>query len=110
MIQHPIFAVLSSPDKWTKGTYARDADGHAWCEDDEAVCFCVSGALQHAHKLSFLDPDHEDHGAVRDAILTLYPSRVRDSLSTIPTFNDHPETTYDDILAVLHHAFPARPD
>lgn len=37
--------LVSDPTRWTKGTFARDADGHSVSSvSDTAVCYCVSGA------------------------------------------------------------------
>lgn len=47
---------------------------------------------------------NEDIRAVYSAIYFLYPDRVNDpdgSKGSMTTFNDHPETTIDDILRVL---------
>ena len=38
--------LLASPDRWTKRTSALDADGAACASlADEAVCWCLTGAL-----------------------------------------------------------------
>ena len=40
------FDLISTPGKWTKGTYARDISGEEVYPDSEsAVCFCSLGAL-----------------------------------------------------------------
>lgn len=39
-------ALFSGPEKWTKGTWARDADGQGvWSGDPTAICWCLSGAI-----------------------------------------------------------------
>lgn len=41
-------ALIDTPEKWTQGCYAKDAKGNGLPpEDEDAVCFCASGALRH---------------------------------------------------------------
>lgn len=38
--------LLSKPERWTQGAYARDIAGHQVSEEDSsACCFCLSGAM-----------------------------------------------------------------
>lgn len=83
-------ALVDTPEKWTQGVYATDSDGNTVPpEDDDAVCFCLSGALWHA------DPDgpwgaYEAVGvAVRRNVIA---------------FNDDEATTHADVLAGLDRA------
>lgn len=43
-------ALIEDPNNWTQGAYATDKDGVALDQplDDEAVCFCMIGAIRRA--------------------------------------------------------------
>jgi hypothetical protein len=46
--------LIPTPEKWTQGAYARDADGESVSWDDPAaVCFCSQGAIRKASGASF---------------------------------------------------------
>ena len=84
--------ILSSPDKWTKGAYARTkTDTIVGVLDEEACKFCLDGALLRCG----LDWDIKT--SLEQAILELFPTKSEGIIS----FNDHPDTTYEDVLEVL---------
>ncbi len=61
---------------------------------------CIVTALG----LTALGPDQEVFGAIRSTIREQYPERCPPgdgANSTIVYFNDHPDTTFDDIEAVM---------
>lgn len=41
---------------------------------------------------------------VKDAIRELFPERSGNCTSTMPFFNDHPDTTREDVSLVIKHA------
>jgi len=45
---HDLQALLSGPEKWTQGSYARNVSGEkVQIDDPQAVCFCLTGAFQY---------------------------------------------------------------
>jgi hypothetical protein len=101
---------INTPDKWTKGVYARAADGGDaenldWDEVDEnamwrsdPVCFCALGAIGAREN----GPDYysdEVFNALRLALPNPYEETA--------TFNDAPETTHADIMALFDRAIAA---
>lgn len=90
-------ALIDTPEKWTQGKYARDAEGHALDHSKDgfagAVCYCAVGALWAAAG-SF------DEAAV---------SRVRDAAGThiLHPWNDDPERTHPEVMAAFDRAIAA---
>jgi hypothetical protein len=89
--------LIEAPERWTKGAMARNSVGarvSAYAPD--AICFCAQGALKKAS-------DWDDH--LSQAALRL------NRAITIPvgyiTYNDEPETTHADILALFDRAIEA---
>lgn len=75
---------------WTQETYARDAD-HAACEPaaPQAVCFCVLGACVKVEVETGHNP------------VNLFLSEIkRAGYLDVPTYNDDPERTKEDILGL----------
>jgi predicted aconitase len=93
--------ILSDPNRWTREFQARDIEGRciAWNEP-EAVCFCLMGAINRASR----DIDPDDITPAYDAM------NVLDSVidAAIPTFNDRPTTTHEDVLKALDAAIKMR--
>lgn len=83
---HKIDAVidlLSTPDKWCKGAL-RSHDGR----------YCIRGAVMSVGATDALEP------VILHAIGEVAGRRFR----RIESFNDYPNTTHDQIVAVLHRA------
>jgi hypothetical protein len=84
--------LLTSENKWTKETYARDSQGRpALPHDERAVCWCLEGALFKCYPTS----------QYVDII-----NKVRKYLGTkdfepIAIFNDSPRTTFEDIAKLV---------
>lgn len=92
----------NDPSKWTKGYYAKTAeDCPIGAYSNNAVCFCLLGGTQ---KLGLVL--EEVHKKLVPIIQKLYPDRDDPSgiISTIAYFNDHPDTTFEDIKKVLKAA------
>ena len=83
---------LSDPTHWTKGCYARDAEGEP-VNVREGVCHCLVGAC------ILLAPDTETLDALTN--------RLRRFVGPLTIFNDHPDTTHADILALIDRAIAA---
>lgn len=91
--------LLSSPERWNKGRYY----------DKRKNCWCLKGALYRRDSSSFFstNPNYLDVNSaslfVRKAILELFPQRNFPGACVIG-FNDHPDTTFEDVKAVLKRA------
>ncbi len=76
-------AKIAQPENWTKGAYARDAEGSlAETNSSEAFCFCMVGALQSV--------DDREHHYARRAVpfLTRVVCELSPTDSWLTTFND----------------------
>lgn len=85
-------SLLSEPDRWTQGTYARDADGKAVPPSDPAaVCFCIHGAILH------VAPSYPDMQTRLEAVKAL-----ADSLwVSLVMFNDKRGRTQREVVALF---------
>ena len=90
--------LLSDPDHWTKGAYARYGKDQApICPDHRsAKCFCLGGALIR------LTRDTLECTAVADLLRGQMGCGKK--YHTIPQFNDAPETTHEDVIGLLDRA------
>lgn len=81
-------ALIDTPDKWTQGVFARDADGKKIGYDSEKACrFCSSGALWRSVELDDFwnqaDSASENVGFLRSKFKKTNPD-----YSTLAEFND----------------------
>ena len=81
------YELLSNESNWTKGHYAKDADGSP-CDPlfDGARCFCFAGAINRCYSSNVR--------AVRWKIVKVVGMSVA-------TWNDAPRTTHAEVLGVL---------
>jgi hypothetical protein len=83
--------LLSKPEAWTKGVYARSRDG-ASCPagSDEAVAWCLDGAMDRCHPNDWIEARR----------------KLRELLPDIASFhwNDKPERTHAEVLALVQKA------
>lgn len=90
--------LLSDPVRWTKGCLARDANGvsvHA----SNGVCWCLMGAVIK------VCPDDDDYMTRSSARHFIHESLEGQSIyGDIPSFNDAPDTTHEDLLKTLDKA------
>ena len=92
--------LLSDESKWTKGTYARNAEGDVVMTGSaEATCFCLTGALI---KCGDKSPD----SVFNTAYLLLFKS-LTDKHGFPSDFNDHADTTFAEIKAGIAKAIQA---
>jgi len=78
-----VIDLLSTPDKWCKGAL-RSHDGR----------YCIRGAVRAVDAANALEP------AILQAISEVAGRRFR----RIESFNDHPNTSHDQVVAVLNRA------
>lgn len=83
---------------WTKNTSARNLHSVRVSPATKDACqFCLGAAID-------ITGNIEDNWVkVEVAIRELFPTRT-DGFGTISSFNDHPLTTFEDVLLVLEKA------
>lgn len=91
------WAKIDSPEKWIKGSYAKNSDGDNTFT--KATCFCSAGAL-HILELELQRPTGQAFLAIGKAARDLGCFGRTDILK----YNDAPETTHDDIKRVWMRA------
>lgn len=98
-------ALIDTPEKWTRHTFARNADGLPVNNDSEkAVCFCIMGAVGRVTECysAAITPWREMTNALREA------NAITANFG-IPHFNDRFDTTHADVLALFDEAIAACP-
>jgi hypothetical protein len=89
--------LLADERNWTKGAAARDAQGNETDVDsEEAVCFCVLGAIRHI-------TDRVIQNSM-DRLLLDVVAEVTGTRDYVHLYNDDPSTTHSDILKFLDRA------
>ena len=84
------YDLLDSPEKWTKGKYARNKAGEL-ADIKEGACWCVDGALTLCYS-----GDSEYYKARK---------RLRNVVGfSIIGWNDAPERTFEEVQAALRKA------
>jgi len=84
---------ISTPERWTQGAEARDAEGNSvepW--GAKAVRWCMIGAIQHVSLIIIFRP------------FTLLVRAIGDPLADIAEWQDNPERTHTDVLATFDRA------
>lgn len=94
-----LYEFFDSPEKWSKGTYCRDAAGnplnYSDIFTDKAVCFCVSGAIAKIYDLK--GSGWSEHPVYEE----LYKKLAERGSGNPVYFNDNPDTTFEEFVAVL---------
>lgn len=91
--------LFSDPKRWTTHGKARDTRGRpTLVHDPYAACWCLLGALQRVYGGTFYaNPDcMRAMGKVNDAL--------PDDAETIAEWNDHPDRTAEEVLALVTKA------
>lgn len=89
-------SILSSEDKWTKHTRARDKDGNrVEPTDSSAVCFCLEGACIKVEHTLPLNQLYKPFYYIREALSYSY---------AMTHYNDCVAESFKDIQAVLNKA------
>jgi len=78
-----VIDLIGTPDKWCKGAL-RSHDGR----------YCIRGAVRAVDAADALEP------SILEAIGQVAGKRFR----RIESFNDHPNTSHEQVIAVLHRA------
>jgi hypothetical protein len=92
--------ILDSPGKWIKHALALDTSGKMLTvtelmdEENPPVCFCVVGAMAKAN----------DGAYVADPKVGLHNLIANKGHWSVSEFNDHPSTTYKDVVDILKQA------
>lgn len=87
--------LLSDPSRWTKGATARNSIGNIVSSyDPTAVCFCLIGAIFRIYPDDYPNAFNE-----RVAIHKQLEGRL--SNHDIVGWNDAPERTHEEVLALL---------
>ena len=101
-----IRSLIATQDRWLRFSYAQDEDG-AECEpiDPLACSFCLAGARVWAKENipGVGDTHKEQIFHIQEAIAEYTPVLVAGIISSV-AFNDHDDTTHEDVLAVLDRA------
>ncbi len=103
--------LLSNESKWTKGVYARNADGAGVSSNAEtAVSWCLLGALNHCYNSGELPKSlREAETAIYQALLTLPDVAAEmqlfgDSMPNPARWNDAPGRTFADVKRLVEQA------
>lgn len=94
VVPDKIWKLLDKPEKWTQQVQARLPNGQAClAEDPEGVCWCLESACWLVYR-----PDHATNS--KNWCLALDKIRSKLGLLSIHIWNDAPETTYNEVIAV----------
>ena len=92
-------ALIDTPEKWTQGAGARNARGVSVSHASDAVCFCSAIACKVVvGEYQFAWPMFE---TLRQAI------PEGSAAYTVVKYNDHPDTTHDDVMDLFDRAIAA---
>ena len=104
--------LIATPATWTKGVSARNVSGHAATRYEDAVSYCVIGATECAWQ----NERRRNDGEIRypnpwsPSPMTIAIHYLGDALpdghkvSGLLFYNDSPETTHADIVALFQRA------
>lgn len=105
--------LLSDPAKWTKSALAKDAIGKSVQPyEPTATCFCMMGAMERAargilenHQIrEFYANEHALDAEVEAQIMVSHVLKARRGIYSIPGFNDHYNTTHDEVVSIMTEA------
>lgn len=104
----PVRAILSGHERWTKHTYAEDADGYIVRPESVAACkWCLVGAVIKAYP-----SDGMNDQLTRAQIFGTLRKRIgkRDLGFGIPYWQDRPGREFADIEEILREPIYAQPE
>lgn len=84
--------LISTPERWTKGAFARDANGTEYPCAGAEVCWCFAGAI-------FKVAPNAEQGLQTERFIAQAAG-----IPNIRKFNDDPTTTHADVLAAWDRA------
>ena len=95
-------SILTGPGKWCKGSSAKDQNNNTTLSRSDSACkFCIGGAI--SRMSSGYDDECFVRNEIRKSIRKLFPGRggqMHDVIE-IEAFNDHPDTTFEDVMKVI---------
>ena len=95
-----ISELLSSPEKWTQRSYARDAlGGTVQTRSKDAVCWCLVGALLKCYSgdAAFGDVNASLEAAIRRR-------QTKGTIPTLASWNDLEGRTFAEVRAIVEEA------
>ena len=94
--------LIKDPKNWTKDAEARDENNKAvLTSDPRAVKYCLLGALtKSAHDLKIPRERKQARITIEKILVNEKPGYSQD----ISIFNDHEETTHEDVICVIQTA------
>ena len=108
-------AILDAPGHWTKDRNAEDKDGNEVAPAEAAACaWCLQGALMLASVRQGVALYSETYdtakGILNKAAASWMTARARTPWPTVSVvdFNDHDQTTHDDVRGLLDDVVNAR--
>ena len=91
-------ALIDTPEKWTKGNYARDESGRPTPYESDGACqFCAVGAVKRAAMPADLSAAWRAEDLLSDTAWGMYNM-------TIVSFNDRADTKHAQVLKVYDKA------
>ena len=95
--------LLSSPDSWTQGVFARDQNGKSVCPDDpSATCWCLMGAILYIFKRENMATYKHVLDVCLNKINPL-PTKGEWSVRSMIDWNDSPERSHEDVVELLEN-------
>lgn len=95
-------ALIATPDKWTQGAFARNANGYRVDEKNalDVVSRCASGAIKAACR------SHHDAGGVLAAVSLkeVVMKHAATNRKIMSVWNDEPERTHAEVLQAFDRA------
>lgn len=96
--------ILTDESKWTKGCVARNRLGDSVLASSPKACrFCLAGVISRLAG----DKGYGEviRGILSEEISRAYPGRVGTlAWFILEQFNDHPDTTFADVMKVIQDA------
>lgn len=89
--------LISDPERWTQGAYAKDSSGREVYDSDAAVCWCGIGALRRVAGYDYLSRSK--------AIDFLHKTAREAGFDYFQDFND--SSTHAEVLAAFDRAIEA---
>ena len=95
--------LISEPERWTKVEIARNAEGNPTVASyRDAACWCLMGAVSRCSPYG--------SSVYMGALLALRSVLDDDGDTVLVDFNDHPDRTHGEVLALLDRAIEAAPE
>lgn len=108
MRKYPMLDKLfDGPNQWTQGVSARDIFHEPVENYRDADCWCLAGMLEHVFGIKGLSSLSPIVLAIIEQIRMMWPDRITgdsDPIYDIIKFNDHFDTTFEDVQFVLKWA------